>query len=178
MAQEIKNWWIFLLMGIILLVLGIYIFGHPIDALVSLALYIGISLLVTGIFQVALSLSTRKTSENWGWRLAMGIIDILFALVLLSSPGITAAVLPFVVGFWTMVFGTMMIADAFQVKKSGESVWWLGVLGGILTILLGYFIASNLMAGTITITFWMGFGFLVAGIINISKSFRLKKLGS
>lgn len=178
MTQEIKYWWVFLLKGLILAVLGIYIFGHPISALVGLALYIGISLLLTGVFQVALSLGTRKISENWGWRLAMGIIDVVFALVLLSNPGITAAVLPFIVGFWTMVYGAMMIADAFQVKKSGESLWWLGLAGGILTLLFGYFIANNLLAGAIAITFWMGLGFLVAGIVTVSISFRLKKLST
>ena len=176
MKTQLKYWWLILLRGIIFLVLSFFVFAHPVTALVGLALYIGISLLLTGMFLVVLALSTRGANENWGWRLAEGIIDVIFAVVLLSNPGITATVLPFVVGFWMMVFGIMMFADSFQVKKTGESNWWIGLVGGLLTVLAGYFITNNLLAGAVALTYWIGFGFIIAGIINISISLRMRKL--
>ena len=176
MKKQLKYWWLILLRGIIFLLLSFFVFGHPVSALVGLALYIGISLLLTGIFLVVLALTSRDKIENWGWRLAEGIIDVLFAFILLSSPGITASILPFIVGFWTMVYGAMMFADAFQVKKSGDQNWWIGLVGGLLTLLIGYFITNNLLAGAIAITYWIGFGFIIAGLINIGISLRMRKL--
>ncbi len=178
MKDQLKYWWLILIKGIILLILSIFVFSHPVSALVGLALYIGISLLLTGTVLIVLAVASRDTLDNWGWRLAEGVIDIIFAIVLLSNPGITATVLPFVVGFWMMVFGVMMFANAFQDKKSGQETWWVGLLGGLMTVLIGYLITNDLLAGAITITYWIGFGFVLAGIINISISMRMRKLNT
>ena len=37
--------------------------------------------------------------EGWGWILAGGIFEIVFAFILLSNPLLTATTLPFVLGF-------------------------------------------------------------------------------
>ncbi len=98
MKEALKNWWLVLIKGIILVLLSFFVFRHPVSALIGLALYIGISLMVTGVLLIITSLSNRNR-EQWGWQLAEGIIDVLFALILLSNPAVTASVFPFVVGF-------------------------------------------------------------------------------
>jgi uncharacterized membrane protein HdeD (DUF308 family) len=175
MKNQFKYWWLILLRGIILIALAWYVFVNPVGALVGLALYIGIGLLITGIFEISTALSLRKVNDNWGWNLAGGIIDGLFGLVLLSNPGVSAAVIPFVVGFWMMVSGVIIFINSFEVKKSGMPAWWLGLISGILTVIVGYFITSNIFFGAIAITIWIGIGFLIAGIVNVMLSFRMKR---
>jgi len=169
-----KLWWFTLLRGIILVLLAFFIFRHPINAILGVAVYIGVSLLLTGIIQTGASFASRAALPNWGWALAGGLIDILFGFVLLSNPALTAASLPFVVGFWIIVSGIMSFADAFQSRKEGNSLWGLGMLGGVISILVGYFITNNTMVGMLTITTWMGIGFAIAGIVNIAIGFKLK----
>lgn len=176
MKEALKYWWMVLLKGIILIVLAFFVFRHPADALVGLAIYLGIGLLFVGFLLIAFSLSVRKEDDNWGWRLAEGIIDVIFAAVLLANPEVTAAVFPFVVGFWLMVYGVMLFSGSFALKKDGDSNWWLSLLIGILTVLFGYFITANMLAGAIAITTWMGLGFLLVGILNVSASLKLRKL--
>jgi uncharacterized membrane protein HdeD (DUF308 family) len=142
---------------------------------VGLVLYIGISLFITGIFLIAAALSLRKVEDNWGWRLAEGIIDLLFAFVLLANPGISAATIPFVVGFWMMVTGVIIFINSFGAKKEGVPEWWLGLISGILTVLIGYFITANVLAGAIAVTMWIGIGFLIAGFVTMGISFRMRK---
>ncbi|TNF42876.1 MAG: hypothetical protein EP311_04425, partial [Cytophagales bacterium] len=96
MKDTLKNWWVLLIKGIILILLSFYIFQHPVEALVGLALYIGIATLMTGFLLIFTSLSGPK-DQNWGWRLAWGIMDVIFGYILIATPGITAAVLPFLV---------------------------------------------------------------------------------
>ena len=175
MKDALKYWWVFLLKGIILILLSFYIFQHPVGTLVGLTLYIGIATLITGIFLIFASLSGPK-EEGWGWRLAWGIMDVIFAVILLSSPGISAAVLPFVVGFWVMVSGILIFVGSFTAKKEGDSSWWLNLIGGLLTILVGYVITNNIVAGAMAITFWIGLGFLIAGVFSTSISFKMRKL--
>lgn len=169
-----KVWWVALLKGVILLLLSIYVFRYPLDALVGVAFYIGISLLITGIFQAGISVSTRNVDANWGWALAGGLIDILFGFVLLSNPVLTASTLPFVVGFWIIVSGIMSFVNAFQYKKEGFPMWWLGLLGGLLSMLIGYMITNDLAAGMLVITAWMAIGFALAGIVNIIIGVKIK----
>jgi uncharacterized membrane protein HdeD (DUF308 family) len=171
-----KLWWITLIRGIILVLLAFFVFRHPVNALIGVAIYIGISLLVTGLIQTGVSIGFRNTFPNWGWILAGGLIDIVFGFALLSNPALTASTLPFVVGFWIIISGIMSFADAFQSRKEGNSLWGLGMLGGALSVLIGYFIMSNLLVGALAITTWMGIGFAIAGVVNIVIGFKLKAL--
>lgn len=167
-----------LLKGIVLVVLSFFVFRHPVGTLVGLAVYIGVALLFTGISLIIATLLVRKDDENWGWQLAEGIFDVIFAFVLLSNPAITAAVFPFIVGFWMIVYGVMIFSGSFKAKKDGDNNWWLSLLGGILTILFGWFVMTDLFAGAIAITIWIGIGLLIFGIINIAVSLRLRKLNA
>ena len=175
MKELLKNWWVILLKGIILVLLAIYVFQHPVGTLVGIGIYIGIATLVTGIILVFASLSGPKV-ENWGWRLAEGIVDLIFGFVLLSNPGITAATIPFVVGFWIIFNGIMTFVGSFTAKKEGDAAWGMNMLSGLLMILIGYLITHDFLGGAVVITFWIGLGFLLAGIIAIAVSLRMRKL--
>ena len=176
MKQVLKYWWLVLIKGIILVALSFFIFGHPVSALVGLALYIGISLMVTGVLLVITGLSNRKEDDQWGWKLAEGIMDVVFAFILLSNPAITATVFPFVVGFWMIFYGIMMFVGSFGNKKDGDKSWWMNLLGGILNVIVGYIIMNDIIAGVFAITFWIGTGVLIFGIVNISAALRMKSL--
>ncbi len=169
-----KYWWLALVKGILLIVLAFMVFRHPVSALVGVAIYIGITLLLTGITEIFASTASKGVEPRWGWGLASGILDLLFGFILLSNPGLSAATLPFVVGFWIIIYGVMTFVDSFTQKKTGNSNWWLSTLYGLLSVIIGFFITNNVMAGILTITWWMGFGFLLAGIIYISVGLRLK----
>lgn len=178
MKEKSKNWWLLLLKGIVLIVLSFLVFRHPVEALVGLSVFIGVALLLTGIFQIIAGFMVRGVDDNWGWRLAEGIIDVIFAIVLLSNPGVTAAVFPFIVGIWMIVYGVMIFSGSFKSKKEGDGNWWLSLLGGILTVLFGWFVMTDFFTGVLAITIWIGIGLLILGIVNIVISFRLKKLNA
>lgn len=178
MKNSMKYWFLVLIKGIILIVLSFFIFGHPVSALIGLALYIGISLLMTGAVLVISAFASRNSEDNWGWKLAEGGIDVIFGFILLSNPAITASVFPFIVGFWMMIYGVMLFSGSFKAKKDGDSSWWMNLIGGILTVVFGYFITGNLLAGAVAITFWIATGVLIFGVVNISAAMKMRKLNS
>jgi len=178
MKDNAKNWWLMLLKGIVLIVLSFFVFRHPIGSLIGLSVFIGVALLLTGIFQIIAGFMVSGVDDNWGWRLAEGIIDVIFAIVLLSNPGITAAVFPFIIGFWMIVYGVMIFSGSFKSKKEGDGNWWLSLLGGILTVIFGWFVMTDFFAGALAITIWIGIGLLILGIVNIVMSLHLKKLNA
>jgi uncharacterized membrane protein HdeD (DUF308 family) len=178
MKEALKYWWLILIKGIILIVLSFFIFSHPVSALVGLALYIGITLMATGLLLIVTALSNKKANEQWGWKLTEGILDVLFAVILLSNPAVTATVFPFLVGFWMIFYGIMLFTGSFSAKRAGDGSWWINLVGGILTVIFGYFIMTNILTGAIAITFWIGTGFLLFGLVNISVALRIKKLNA
>lgn len=178
MKNKVQNWWLRLLKGIVLIILSFFVFRHPIGTLLGLTTIIGVGWMLTGIFMIIASITVRESDDNWGWRLAEGIMDVIFAGILLSNPGITAAVLPFFLGFWLIVNGVTTFSGSFRSKKEGDSSWGLSLIGGILTILFGWFVMSDFFAGAVAITIWIGLGLLILGIVNIVLSFRLKKLNA
>jgi len=167
-----------LLKGIVLIVISFFVFKHPIASLVGLASIIGVAVIITGIFLIVASIMVREIDDNWGWRLAGGIIDLIFGFVLLSNPGITAAVLPFIVGFWIIVSGVTTFSGSFAAKKEGDSNWWLSMLGGLFAIFIGWSVMTDLFTGAVAITIWIGLGILILGIVNVVLSLRLKKLNA
>ena len=176
MKEVTKYWWLILLKGIILIGLAIFIFNNPIGTLVGLALYIGISLMITGFFLVIIAFTGRKVDENWGWKLTEGLVDIIIALILLSNPGLTAATFPFVVGFWIIFYGITLFTGSFSARKTGDQNWWVNLLGGVLNVIFGFIIMNNLFAGALAITVWIGIGVLDFGAANISIALRMRSL--
>ncbi|PWJ38558.1 uncharacterized membrane protein HdeD (DUF308 family) [Sediminitomix flava] len=174
MNKATKYWWAFFLKGLILILLSIFVFQHPLDALLALGLYIGLSTTFMGAVYIMGFLSGVKNSPNW-WFLLAGLLDIVFGYVILTSPFITASVLPFVVGIWIIVSGILAIVEAFQSKKENGNPWWLNLLSGIISIFLGFIITNDLLAGTIAITVLMACALISSGILNMALGYKLRK---
>ena len=171
-----KNWWLVLIKGIILIILAFVIFRHPVGTLVGITFYMGIGLLLTGIVLIIAAIAARNDMENWGWRLAEGILDALIGFMFLANPGITAAVIPFLIGFWAVFYGILLFVDSFGSKKAGNKNWWLELIAGILTAIFGYIIAFNPVISLLTITTLIGISLLIVGVFNIVLSFDIKKI--
>ncbi len=167
-----KNWWLVMLKGIVLIVLAFIVFNNPGATLLGIALFIGIGLLLTGIAIILIALAGKKEMDNWGWKLAEGMLDVLFGFILIANPEITAVVLPFLIGFWATFYGILLTVGAFSSKKFS----WALLIAGVLTIILGYIIMFNPIVLGLTISIWIGITLLVVGIANVAFAFDIKKL--
>lgn len=171
-----KNWWLVLIKGIILIILAFVIFRHPVGTLAGITLYMGIGLLITGIILIIVAVSGRHEVENWSWRLAEGILDVYIGFMLLANPGITAAIIPFIIGFWVIFYGIILFVDSFGSRKAGSGNWWLELIAGIITMVFGHIIAFNPVISIFTITVMIGIPLLIVGVYNIVFAFELKKI--
>lgn len=172
--QPLKNWWVILLKGVIFIILALIIFQHPVGAVIGLALYIGIALLITGVILTLIALSARKSMQSWGWKFAVGVLDILLGIMLLAHPGVTAVILPFIIGFWVMFYGILLLTDSFGMKSAGVKAWWYQLATGLLTVIIGYLITFNPFAGVLTITILIGIPILLFGVFNVALAFSFK----
>lgn len=174
--SSIKNWWISLLLGVLYLFAGFWVFRTPMESYVTLSIVFSAFILVSGIFEVTFALSSRNQIQGWGWYLAGGILDFIIGGLLISHPLMTMAILPFYVGFWLLFRSIMAIGFAFQLYALGVSNWGWLLFSGILTLLFSILLLMNPIFAGLSIVYMTAFAFIFMGIFRMFLAFDLKKL--
>jgi uncharacterized membrane protein HdeD (DUF308 family) len=68
---QIKKWWVGMIQGIMLIILSIYIFNNPLNAMKGLSVWIGLLILFTGLVGIfswmAADRDKRNTSLLWSF---------------------------------------------------------------------------------------------------------------
>ena len=173
--QAVKYWWLLLLTGIALLVIGIVVFAFPAQSYIGMSLMFGWLILLSGIFQVILSTANKHYITGRGWMLAGGIIEIVLAAILVWNVALSAATLPIFLGFWLMFRGFSAIGlggDMSSMNVPG-SAWT--IISGILLLLCSLWVLIQpLVFGTTMVVVWVGISLLFAGIAAISLAMQLK----
>lgn len=159
--QTVGFWHLFA--GIIMVVLGFYVWFNPIASLIGLALYIGIAFIVVGAGYFLASFSYQS-----GWYLLVGLLDILVGIILVANLGVTAATLPMIFALWCLTVGVIQLVTSFQLKKAGAPWSWSMVIG-ILGILFAFMILIFPTIGAITITTLLGMYIILYGALAIAE---------
>lgn len=174
--ESINYWWLILLSGVLLIIVGIWVISSPLASYLSLSLLFAWGILLTGIFEIIFAISNHKGMDSWGWTLASGILDLVIGFYLLSYPAITLTVLPFILGFWLLYRGGSAIGSAFDMKSYGDKNWGWFLFLGIAIIFFGLMVLVNPVFGAANIIIWTGSAFIFAGIFRIYLSVKLRRL--
>lgn len=121
--KTVKYWYVPAIIGVLLIVFGIYIFTTPLETYGTLTMLFSLSFLFSGIAETLFSVQNRKIIEGWGWYLTGGIFNSVIGLMLLSRPEISAFTLPLVVGFTLMFRSIQGLGFSFELKNYGSLKW-------------------------------------------------------
>jgi len=162
-------WWLVLLEGIALVILGGLWLASPGMTSVVVVTMLGLYWLIAGIFGIV-SIFLDKTM--WGWKLFSGILGIVAGLIVLQhplwSPFVIGATLIIILGIQGLIIGGIRIFAAF--KGAG---WGVGILGA-LSILFGLVLLYNVWFAAIALPWVLGILAIVFGIAAIVMAFRMK----
>lgn len=176
--STIKNWWLFLILGILLVAGGIWVMATPAASYLALAVLFIVLLLVNGISQIIFSITNKDGLAGWGWYLAGGILEFLIGVYLWAHPHIAVNVLSLVVGFWLLFRGITVIASSTELKAMGVKGWgWILALG-ILMIILSFEMIADPVFGALYVVYLTGFAMVFMGIAYIMFSVKLKEIKS
>jgi uncharacterized membrane protein HdeD (DUF308 family) len=124
-AFQIKTWGKFilwLLLGALYIVAGFLTFENPLLAAAFLTLFLGISLIVSGIMRVVLAFSMQQTMP-WIWVLLSGIITILLGLIIVAHwPVSSLYILGLFLGIDLVIAGVGWIGIGFGLKRRAPRV--------------------------------------------------------
>ena len=171
---SVKNWWWFLVSGLLFIATGIAIYASPAASYVSLSIVFSILMITNGFSQIVFSSSNSNVLKGWGWILVSGIIDVALGTYLLLYPAVTMVTLPYFVGFWLIFRSFYLMGTSFDLQALGVSGWGWFLFGGILMLVLGGVIVYYPAAGVVSIVAFSGSAFIVGGFMNIYLAFALK----
>lgn len=171
-----KYWYLLALLGIALILVGIWVFMTPLQSYITLSMLFAFTFLFTGIMELIYAISNRKSLDNWGWSLAGGIVDFLIGVMLIANPQISLLVLPFYVGFAILFRSIMAIGWSIELKKHRVTSWGslLGI--GIIGLIFAFIMLWNPIFAGMTIIFYTAAAFVVIGVFQVYLSLRLRKL--
>lgn len=174
--KTVKHWYVPAIIGVLLIVFGIYIFTTPLETYGTLTMLFSLSFLFSGIAETLFSVQNRKIIEGWGWYLTGGIFNSIIGLMLLSRPEISAFTLPLVVGFTLMFRSIQGLGFSFELKNYGSLKWGNLAIASILGLVFSIILLFNPIFTGKSLVVMTALAFIFSGITGIVLGFQLKKL--
>ncbi len=170
-----KSWWLYLLLGVVLLVAGVFVLGDVVLASVVSAILIGWAIVIAGILEIIHAFSAR------GWKgflldLLLGALYVAGGAMLLSNPVAGSVTLTLVIGIIWVVSGIFRMVLAGAIWREGG---WAIFLSGMVAVLAGAIILARWPAsGLWVLGLLLGIDLLVNGIAWIAYSFGVRSGGA
>jgi uncharacterized membrane protein HdeD (DUF308 family) len=177
-AKLAKLWWLPLLRGVLLVIIGLYALLTPGMTVAALMRVAGVFIILDGFLAVAAGIAGETSSR--GWTIARGAVAILVGVFVFAHPyaiaGIAATVLLTIIALVIVVAGVMEIVGAVRDRHKIEGEGWL-ILGGALAVLFGVLVfIAPLSFGRLIVQI-LGVYAIIFGISLVSVAFRVRRFG-
>lgn len=175
-TKTVKHWYFPLILGVLFIICGLYVFISPAETYLTLALLFALSFLVWGLSDVFFSIDNRKSLRSWGWYFVGGLVSLLMGFYLLIHPVVSMEVLPFVVGFMLLFRSFELLGFAFEVKEAGVLNWGNLAIASVLGIIVSFVLLAWPVFTGVWLVVLTGLAFIFTGIASIILSLNLKRL--
>ena len=106
-----RNWWLFLILGLVSILAGILAIVYPDITLLALGLFIGVSLMFVGAMDIVEAIAGDP--ESRALSAITGVLALLAGLVCLRRPGESLLALVIVLGFYLVITGVIRFVRSF-----------------------------------------------------------------
>jgi uncharacterized membrane protein HdeD (DUF308 family) len=173
---SIKHWYIPLIIGILLILLGFYTISTPVAAFLTLAILFSWSFIISGILEIIFAVQNKDEVDGWGWYLTGGILYTLFGILLIANPLLSASTLAFIVGFYALFKSFQLLSFSFDLKNYGSKSWGWSLLFAILGIIFSFILLWNPLFAGFSLVIWTGMAISTVGFAACVFAFQLKSL--
>jgi uncharacterized membrane protein HdeD (DUF308 family) len=150
-------WWLFLVIGLVAIAAGVIVLLKPEDSLSTLAVVSGIFVLANGIFDIAVSFSSR--TPNRGLAALMGVLSVVIGVLLIRHPIGGVLFVALLLGIWLIAVGVVRFVEAFDTDHR----FW-GIVVALLEMAAGIVIVATPPIGFATLALLVGIAFIVNGV--------------
>ena len=170
--MKFSNRLLLFLAGVVFVLLGLFLFTHPVANLVAYSWWIAFDLLVASIAALLGYFSAPKELRSPVY-LFQGFVSLLLALYLVAYGFVTLpVVIPTILGIWLIVEAIIVFFKGNRLGLIfpiiGNHIMWVA----LLVFLLGLVILFNPVATGVFVVYVIAFSFLVTGFTYIIEAFR------
>ena len=165
--------WLQLIVGILLIVLGIWAFADPEMALKSMVFAYGIAAVIMGVLDIVLYVQVeRYTGFGPVVSLISGILSVMSGMLLLLYPQAGALVLTLLFPIWFIAHCIARLAHLPYVRlEAGNGIFYYGLVTNIIGLILGFMMLLKPLFTLTVIRYFAGIYLILLGIDSIVMAF-------
>lgn len=168
--SDLIPWWLVLLEGLIVLIIGIYLIISPVSTVIFLVQTLGLYWIIIGILTIITIFMDRT---DWIWRAVSGILGILAGLIIFGHPLLSALLVPetviLIVGILGVCFG---LSSLFWAMKEG----WGTAIMGVLSIIFGLLLIGSPVVGVFMLVYLLAYLGIIGGLVTIYLAIKLRSI--
>lgn len=166
------------LSALVCVVLGLVLVIWPGTSTRIVCMVLGAALLIYGIVQIVIYLVNRERTLILQGLLVLGIIFAVIGAWILVKPEMIMMAVPVIVGILIIIHGLHNISQAINLKKQEYEKWWLALIFGLLTVILGGVLVYNPFTVVDTVVRMIGIFLIYDGTSDVwilSRIFHVKR---
>jgi uncharacterized membrane protein HdeD (DUF308 family) len=135
------KWGWFMLLGLVSIAAGIFALIHPVIVTLVGVIFIGASLIVSGVFQLIQSFMTKEWS---GFTLGLigGLLSIVGGVLIMQEPVTGSVIITLFLLVVLVVSGIVRIVIALRHREL--PMWWVLALGGLVSVVVGILLYATM----------------------------------
>ena len=175
-----KQWWVFLVLGVLLALAGIASVTYPFITSVGVMIFLGATMIISGALMIVSAFWTGKWS-GFFLQILAGLFYFVSGFIIADRPITSAAI------FTLMIAGFLIVTGGFRILYSLMErffQWGWVLVNGVISVLLGVIVLKSFRSleemdpsGIVWIIgIIIGIELLFCGITFIMMSFAVKGL--
>jgi len=169
LREASSRWWLFLIVGIASVVLGLILLFDLVVAVETLALFIAFGLIFSGVEELLGASRYRRS-----FSVAAGVLLIVAGIVAMAWPDITLWALAVVTAIGLIVSGAVRVTAALIDRP--HSWFWLFV-GGLASLVVGGMAIAWPDVTVLALAILLGIRMVVFGVVEIASALQMRSLG-
>lgn len=172
--QPIGRWWLSVIVGLVAIAAGIIVFINPVASYFALALWLGVAVLLSGVFNLVQCFSTNNSFVRNLWVVVAAIIDIIIGVALMFNTLFTAVILPLLFGIWLLCRGGVLLLQGMDLRSwRVRNAGWV-IFGSIVMIAVSLVVLlMPESVGIEAVILFIGIAFVAYGVSAVALGFKL-----
>jgi len=164
--------------ALLLIALGVLCIVNPGASFISTAWIMGLIILLSGISQLVMGLTLGRLLPNAGMTTLMGLLQIILGIMLLGNNMLASTTLIIAFAMWIVFEGISLAVNAFEYKRFRFGGWWIMLLLGICSIVLGFMALQKPDVTAPALGMLVGIGIMANGIVRLVAYIGMKRIGN
>lgn len=169
MRNRSKYAWVELIEGILLIIVGLISFIHPVSILRWAVIIYGIMALITGIVDIVFYAKTERY-VGFGPTLSLvtGVLSILAGLMLLCYPNAGVWIVSLLMPIWFIAHAISRLTHLNFIRiAAGSFYYYFTLILNIVGIILGFFMIISPNIAIFSVGFIIGIYLILLGVDSI-----------